>query len=152
MKAAFAAGCFWGIEKAFRAVKGVSKVVSGYMGGEMENPSYEEVSSGDTGHAESVILEYDPKKVSYDKLLDVFWQIHDPTEVNKQGPDVGEQYRSVIFYFDEEQKKKALASKKKEQIKYSKPIATQVVKAGKFYKAEEYHQKYLEKMRKKNII
>ncbi|MBD3355248.1 peptide-methionine (S)-S-oxide reductase MsrA [Candidatus Woesearchaeota archaeon] len=142
-KATFAAGCFWGIEKAYRAVKGVTKVTSGYMGGDLDSPSYEDIPG--SGHAEVVQVEFDSKKVSYEELLDVFWQIHDPTQLNKQGPDVGEQYRSAIFYHSDEQKKIALNSKKKAQKNYPKKIVTVIEKAGKFYKAEEYHQNYLEK-------
>jgi len=145
--ATFAAGCFWGVEAAFTQVKGVAKATSGYTGGEFRNPNYQDVSGGATGHAESVELEYDPNIVSYEKLLDIFWEMHDPTTPNKQGPDVGNQYRSVIFYHTPEQMKEALASKKKleESKKYKRPIVTEIVPAQEFYKAEEYHQRYYEK-------
>ncbi len=147
-KATFAAGCFWHVEAAFREVKGVTSVQSGYTGGDYEDPSYEDVHSGSTGHAEAVEVEFDPGQVSYEKLLDVFWRIHNPTQVNRQGPDVGEQYRSAIFYHTTEQKDKATASRDALQNspKYKgKRIATQIVPAKKFWRAEEYHQRYLEK-------
>lgn len=143
-KAAFAAGCFWHVEEEFGKIKGVKTTV-GYMGGSMENPNYEDVHAGDTGHAETCLVEYDPKKTKYEELLNVFWKIHNPTQGNRQGLDIGNQYRSVVFYFNETQKKLALKSLKEEQKKYKKPVTTQIVKAGKFYKAEEYHQKYLHK-------
>lgn len=146
-KAAFAAGCFWGVEAAFQQVKGVASVTVGYMGGSTKNPTYEEVCTDKTGHAETVLIEYDPDKVTYGYLLDVFWSIHDPTTFNRQGPDVGSQYRSVIFYYTPQQEKEALASKEKLQDskKFRKPVVTEIVPAGEFYKAEEYHQKYFEK-------
>jgi len=143
--AIFAAGCFWGVEAEFRKVKGVTNATSGYTGGHTKNPTYEDVCSGQTGHAESVLVEFDPKKVSYEELLSVFWKLHDPTQVNMQFPDIGNEYRSVIFYLTEEQKKAAEKSKAKEQKKYKKPIATEITKASEFWKAEEYHQRYLEK-------
>ena len=143
--ATFAAGCFWGVEAAFRQIKGVVSTMVGYTGGKMDNPSYEDVCTDETGHAEAVQVEYDPSKVSYEQLLDVFWNNHDPTQLNRQGPDVGTQYRSVIFYHTSEQKKAAIASKEKLAGKYKKPIATEIVPASKFHKAEEYHQQYLEK-------
>lgn len=146
-KATFAAGCFWGVEAAFRKVKGVVETAVGYSGGKMENPTYEDVCTDETGHAEAVQVEYDPSKVSYEELLDVFWRNHDPTQLNRQGPDTGTQYRSAIFYHNEAQKKSAIASKDRLQAssKYSRPIVTQIVPAKKFYRAEEYHQRYLEK-------
>ncbi len=146
-KATFAAGCFWGVEAAFAEVKGVARATSGYAGGSFKNPTYEDVSSDKTGHAEAVELEYDPNIISYDKLLDIFWDIHDPTTPNKQGPDTGSQYRSIIFYHTPEQKEAALASKKKleESKKYKRPIITEIIPAGDFYKAEEYHQRYYSK-------
>jgi len=146
-KAAFAAGCFWGVEAAFQQVKGVVSTAVGYMGGKKENPTYEDVCTDKTGHAETLLIEYDPDTVTYDYLLDVFWSIHDPTTLNRQGPDVGSQYRSVIFYFTPEQERAALASKKKLQDskKYKKPIVTEIIPAGEFFKAEDYHQKYFEK-------
>ena len=146
-KATFGAGCFWGVEAAFRQIKGVATTQVGYMGGKMKSPSYEDVCTDETGHAEVVEITYDPKRVSYEKLLDVFWQNHDPTQLNRQGPDVGTQYRTVIFYHTPEQKKAAIASKEKleKSGKYNKPIMTEIVPASAFYKAEEYHQQYLEK-------
>ena len=146
-KATFGAGCFWGVEVAFRNVPGVQDAVVGYSGGQTENPTYKDVCSGRTGHAEAVEVEYDPSAVSYDDLLKVFWENHDPTQVNRQGPDVGEQYRSVIFFHTPEQQAAALASKEAldKAGRYRKPIATQVVPAAPFYRAEDYHQRYLEK-------
>jgi peptide-methionine (S)-S-oxide reductase len=145
--ATFALGCFWKPDRIFSNLDGVVEVKVGYSGGHVDNPTYEMVCGGETGHAETVQVEYDPKKVSYEILLDAFWNSHDPTQVNRQGPDVGEQYRSVIFYYDDEQKRVAEESKKRltESGKYDKPIATGIVRASKFYKAEDYHQKYLEK-------
>ena len=144
-KAAFGAGCFWHVEETFRKVKGVTKTTVGYMGGSLKNPSYKDVYSHKTGHAEVCLVEYDPEKVSYNELLEVFWKIHNPTQLNRQGLDIGDQYRSVIFYFNEKQKKIALESKDNEQKKYKNPVVTQIVSAKTFYKAEDYHQRYLEK-------
>lgn len=146
-KAVFAAGCFWGVEAAFAGVKGVLKISAGFTGGRLKNPSYEDVSGGKTGHAEAVEIEFDPAIVSFDKLLNVFWSIHDPTTANRQGPDVGNQYRSVIFYSSPEQQKKALSSKKKlqESGEFKGKIVTEIVPAGDFYKADEYHQEYFKK-------
>lgn len=141
-KATFAAGCFWGIEAAFRKAKGVVKTTVGYTGGDFDNPTYEDVCSNRTGHAEAVEVIFEPKKISYEKLLSIFWKIHDPTQVNRQGPDIGSQYRSVIFYHNQEQKQAAASSLVKEQKKHGKPIATVIVKASKFWPAEEYHQDY----------
>jgi len=148
--ASFAAGCFWHVQEEFDKVKGVVNTTVGYSGGNVKNPTYERVCSADTGHAETILIEYDPSKVSYEKLLDVFWGLHDPTTPNRQGADIGEQYRSVIFYNSDEQKAAAIASKKKLEAshKYKNPIVTQIVPTADFYKAEEYHQKYMEK--KKN--
>lgn len=146
--ATFAAGCFWGIEEAFSNVKGVVNVISGYVGGKMKNPTYKDVCSDQTGHAEAVQVQFDPEKVSYDDLLKVFWEVHDPTSFHKQGPDVGSQYRAVIFYHDEKQKNAAIKSKnnlQKTQKYKDKKIMTEIVKATTFYKAEEYHQKYFQK-------
>ena len=143
--ATFGAGCFWHVEEAFRTLQGVGNTTVGYMGGTMQNPTYDDVCTGRTGHAEAVQVEYDQKKVTYGELLKVFWEIHDSTQINRQGPDVGTQYRSSIFYHTEEQRKAAEKSLKEEQKKHSKPIATEIIKAGKFWKAEEYHQKYLMK-------
>jgi peptide-methionine (S)-S-oxide reductase len=144
-KATFGAGCFWGVEEAFRTMKGVVKTRVGYTGGNLKEPSYEDVCTDKTGHAEAVQLEFEPKQVSYEQLLDKFWSIHDPTQMNRQGPDIGTQYRSVIFYHNEMQKKQALKSKEKEQEKCSKKIVTAIEPASEFYEAEEYHQKYLMK-------
>ena len=146
-KAVFAAGCFWGVETAFRNLKGVADVKVGYIGGHTENPTYEDVCRGDTGHAEAVEVVFDPEKISYGDLLDAFWNLHNPTTLNRQGPDVGEQYRSAIFYLDDEQKKMAEESKKKlnDSKKFEKEIVTEITKAGIFYPAEEYHQQYFAK-------
>ena len=146
-KATFAAGCFWGIEEEFRKVKGVKSNVVGYTGGTTKNPTYEDVCTDKTGHAEVMRVEYDPAEISYEELLEVFWKIHNPTTLNRQGPDVGTQYRSAIFYHNEVQKKTALKSKEKleKSGNYKNPIVTEIVPAKKFYRAEEYHQKYLEK-------
>ena len=148
-KATFGAGCFWHVELVFSKLNGVISTRVGYMGGDDNkygNPNYEMVCTDKTGHAEAVEVTYDPKKTNYRKLLDVFWKNHNPTELNKQGPDIGTQYRSVIFYHNEEQKKEALKSKEEMQKKFgSRKIVTQIVKASKFYIAEEHHQKYLEK-------
>ncbi len=146
-KAMFGAGCFWGVEELFRKTKGVVDTAVGFCGGHVENPTYEQVSKGDTGYAETVYLEYDPSVVSYDDLLKIFWDNHNPTSINRQGVDIGSQYRSVIFYFTEEQRK--IAEKSKEELeksgKYDRPIATEIVPAQPFYRAEEYHQRYIEK-------
>jgi peptide-methionine (S)-S-oxide reductase len=145
--ATFGAGCFWGIEANFRRVPGVLDAVSGYSGGHMENPSYKDVCTDESGHAEVVQVTFDPAKVSYEKLLDTFWQMHDPTQVNRQGPDFGSQYRSAIFFHSPEQE--AAAKKSKAALdaggKFRRPIATEITAAGPFYRAEEYHQRYLEK-------
>jgi len=144
-KATFAAGCFWGVQAAFLEVKGVLRATSGYSGGNFKNPTYKDVCSGDTGHAEAVELEFDPKVVSYEDLLEVFWDIHDPTTANRQGPDLGNQYRSAVFYHNQKQKEVALVSKKKAASKFNAPIVTEIVPAGEFYKAEDYHQDYYKK-------
>ena len=146
-KATFAAGCFWGVEATFRQLPGVISTRVGYTGGKLTNPSYEDVCTDATGHAEAVEVDYDPAKLSYDKLLDVFWENHDPTQLNRQGPDWGTQYRSAIFFHDPQQEAAALASKEKlgKSGRYSKPIVTQIVPAVTFYPAEDYHQQYLEK-------
>ncbi len=146
-KASFAAGCFWGVEAAFRQIEGVLSTAVGYEGGNTESPTYEDVCSGRTGHAETVEVEYDPSRVSYDRLLDVFFENHDPTQWNRQGPDVGEQYRSVVFFHTPEQGAAARASKEKLETsgKFKRPIVTQIQPASKFHRAEEYHQQYLEK-------
>jgi peptide-methionine (S)-S-oxide reductase len=146
-KASFGAGCFWGVEAMFRDIDGVVDAAAGYEGGHTQNPTYKDVCTDRTGHAEVVQVEYDPAKVSYEKLLDVFWAEHDPTQVNRQGPDVGTQYRSVIFYHTPEQEQAARASKAKLEAsgRYRKPIATAIEPAQTFYRAEEYHQQYLAK-------
>ncbi len=144
-KATFGAGCFWHVEEEFMKVKGVKDTSVGFAGGTVPEPSYKLVCGGNTGHAEVVHLKYDPKEISYDELLDVFWGLHDPTQLNRQGPDVGAQYRSVIFYYDDEQKAAIAKSKAEQQKKLKKPIVTQVEPASKFFKAEEYHQKYFKK-------
>ncbi|HEY6331277.1 MAG TPA: peptide-methionine (S)-S-oxide reductase MsrA [Blastocatellia bacterium] len=145
--ATFAAGCFWGVEDAFRQVKGVISVTSGYAGGKVANPSYHQVCTGTTGHAEAVQVEFDPSVVSYDDLLNMFWSIHDPTTLNRQGPDVGHQYRSAIFYHSPEQEAAAKASKERleKSGKLRRPIVTEIAAASTFYPAEEYHQRYFEK-------
>ena len=146
-KATFGAGCFWGVEAAFQKIKGVKTTAVGYMGGDLVNPTYEDVCTDRTGHAEVVQLEYDPDIVTYDELLEVFWEIHDPTTLNRQGPDVGTQYRSVIFYHNEKQRESATASKKKRQSsdQIKNKIVTEITQASTFFRAEEYHQKYFEK-------
>jgi len=146
-KATFAAGCFWGVEATFRAVDGVVETVVGYTGGKTANPSYEEVCTGRTGHAEAVQLQFDPARVSYDELLDAFWALHDPTTLNRQGPDVGTQYRSAIFVHDAAQEAAATASKERLQQsgRHRRPIVTEIVPAGAFYRAEDYHQQYFDK-------
>jgi len=146
-KATFGAGCFWGVESAFREVDGVVDAAVGYEGGHTENPTYKDVCTDRTGHAEVVEVEYDPSKVSYEQLLNVFWNEHDPTQVNRQGPDFGTQYRTVIFYHTPEQERIARASKEALQKsgKFSRPIATEIVPAQTFYRAEDYHQQYLAK-------
>src|SRR5262249_29953417 len=146
-KATLGAGCFWGVEENFRRLKGVTSTAVGYAGGNKDNPSYEDVCSDETGHAEVVQVEFDPAQISYQQLLDVFWSNHNPTTLNRQGPDVGRQYRSVIFYHSPEQKTAAEASKSKLAAsgKFNRPIVTQIEPAPKFWRAEEYHQRYLEK-------
>ena len=146
-KATFEAGCFWHVEEVFSKVKGVLGTKVGYTGGKEKNPSYERVCSDETGHAEAIEVTYDPSIVSYEELLDVFWKIHDPTQINRQGPDIGTQYRSAIFYYSEEQKNKAIKSKEKQQKKLKQKIATEIASIKDFYKAEEYHQRYMEKMK-----
>jgi peptide-methionine (S)-S-oxide reductase len=146
-KATFAAGCFWGVEATFRQIPGVISTRVGYTGGKTENPTYKEVCTDRTGHAEAVEVDYDPAKVRYADLLKVFWENHDPTQVNRQGPDWGTQYRTAIFYHSQEQATEAQASKDalEKAHRYSKPIATLIVPAVTFYPAEDYHQQYLEK-------
>ena len=146
-KATFGAGCFWGIEAAFRQVPGVVDAAVGYMGGTLENPTYQDVCADTTGHAEVVQVTFDPAQVSCQRLLDLFWEIHDPTTPNRQGPDVGKQYRSAIFFHSAEQEAAARASKEKQQAsgRFRRPIVTEITPAPTFYRAEEYHQRYFEK-------
>ena len=146
-KAIFGAGCFWEVEAEFRKVKGVVSTAVGYSGGWLKRPTYEDVCTARTGHAEVVEVEYDPAQVAYDQLLELFWSIHDPTTLNRQGPDVGTQYRSAIFYHTPEQKGSAGASKKRleEMGRYQRPIVTEIAPASEFYRAEEYHQQYFDK-------
>jgi peptide-methionine (S)-S-oxide reductase len=140
--ATYGGGCFWCVEAVFQRLDGVRSVASGYAGGRTENPTYKEICTGDTGHAEVIQIEYDPKKISYNDLLDVFWQAHDPTTLNRQGADRGTQYRSIILYHDEQQKQLAEASKKAAASQFKDPIVTEIVPLKKFYKAEAYHQNY----------
>lgn len=148
-KATFAAGCFWGVEAAFRHIEGVTATQVGYGGGETKTPTYERVCTGETGHAEAVEVEFDPSRVSYDELLETFWNCHDPTTLNRQGPDVGTQYRSVIFYHDGEQEAAARKSKQAREDTglHQGEIVTEIVPAQEFYRAEDYHQQYFEKRR-----
>ena len=145
-KATFGTGCFWCTEVIFDQLEGVEKAVSGYSGGQTDNPTYKQVTGGETGHAECIEVTYDPAKISYDELLEVFWQVHDPTTLNRQGADVGTQYRSVIFYHNDEQKQKAEKYKKEldESGAYDDPIVTEIAPASTFYIAENYHQEYYE--------
>jgi len=146
-KATFGAGCFWGVEVAFRKVPGVTATTAGYLGGTLPNPTYEDVCTGRTGHAEVVEVMYDPSRVKYEDLLEVFWTSHDPTTLNRQGPDRGTQYRSAIFYHNDAQKAAATASKERWNAsgRFSSPIVTEITPSSTFYRAEEYHQRYLEK-------
>lgn len=146
-KATFGAGCFWGVEATFRQIEGVVSTQVGFMGGTMDDPSYKDVCYKNTGHAEVVEVTYDPERVNYEELLNVFWENHDPTQYNRQGPDIGDQYRSVIFYYTPEQEKLARASKEAltESGRYKNPIVTDITPATTFWRAEEYHQQYLEK-------
>ncbi len=143
--ATFAAGCFWHVQAAFDQLKGVVKTTVGYIGGKMKNPSYEDVCSDDTGHAEAVMIEFDSSKISYEDLLDIFWKMHDPAQLNRQGHDVGTQYRSAIFYQSKEQEKAAIASRERLQKGSKKNIVTEIVPAKEFYPAEDYHQDYYKK-------
>jgi peptide-methionine (S)-S-oxide reductase len=145
--ATFGAGCFWGVEVVFRQIAGVKDALVGYLGGTLANPTYKDVCTGKTGHAEVVQVEYDPSAVTYDQLLDVFWENHDPTTLNRQGPDVGTQYRSAIFYHTPEQERAAKASKSRLEAsgKLRRPVVTEITPASTFYPAEDYHQRYLEK-------
>jgi peptide-methionine (S)-S-oxide reductase len=153
-KAIFAAGCFWGVEAKFRKVDGVISTRVGYIGGQFTEPTYKDVCSQKTGHAEAMEITFDPSQVSYDDLLNVFWSIHDPTTINRQGPDIGTQYRSVILYLNTEQRNKAISSKEKLDAskRFINPIVTQIVPASDFWEAEEYHQQYEEKRKKRFIV
>lgn len=150
-KAYFAAGCFWGVEETFRKVPGVVETAVGYMGGTVDHPTYGQVCTGKTGHAETVEVVYDPGEVTYAGLLRHFWELHDPTTPDRQGPDIGDQYRSAVFYADEEERDLALAEKERldRSGKYQRPVVTKVVPAGRFWRAEEYHQRYFERMRRR---
>ena len=149
-QASFAAGCFWGVEAAYQSIPGVLSTTVGFMGGDLEAPTYEDVCMRNTNHAEVVHIEYDPEQVSYEQLLNIFWQTHNPTTLNRQGPDFGTQYRSAIFYHNDKQKQIALNSKKEQNSadKFNGRIVTEITKASDFYRAEEYHQKYLQKQGK----
>jgi peptide-methionine (S)-S-oxide reductase len=144
-KATFAAGCFWGVEETFRTLEGVESTRVGYIGGQTEKPTYQDVCTDETGHAEAVEVTYDPAKVSYDTLLNIFWENHDPTQLNRQGPDIGTQYRTAIFYHSNEQREAAEASKKvlQDSGRFRRPVVTEIVAAPTFWPAEEYHQQYL---------
>jgi peptide-methionine (S)-S-oxide reductase len=144
-QATFGAGCFWQVEVEFRNTDGVKDAVVGYMGGDVENPSYEQVCTGTTEHVEVCQVTFDPDEISYEDLLDVYWGLHDPTQVDRQGPDVGRQYRSVVFFHTPEQERVAMASRERVQGEYKKPVATQIEPAATFWPAEDYHQRYLEK-------
>ncbi|HLL85840.1 MAG TPA: peptide-methionine (S)-S-oxide reductase MsrA [Thermoleophilaceae bacterium] len=151
-KAAFAAGCFWQVEEAFRNVSGVASTQVGYTGGHMPEPTYGDVCTGATGHAETLEVEFDPERVSYDDLLEIFWEIHDPTQLNRQGPDVGTQYRSAIFVHSPEQEAAARASKERVEARLGRPIVTEIVPAAEFYRAEDYHQRYIDKRRSLSFV
>jgi methionine-S-sulfoxide reductase len=144
-KALFAAGCFWGVQHYFDQVPGVLKTTTGYTGGHIENPTYDDVVTHNTGHAEAILIEFDPRQVKYETLVRQFFRMHDPTQLNRQGPDVGDNYRSAIFYFDETQKQVAEKVRKEVAPQYDKPIVTEVTKVDEFYEAEQYHQKFAEK-------
>jgi peptide-methionine (S)-S-oxide reductase len=144
-KATFGAGCFWGVEAAFRRTQGVTGTKVGYAGGGVDNPTYEQVCADTTGHAEVVEVTYDPEQVPYEQLLTIFWLEHDPTQLNRQGPDVGSQYRSVVFVHDNEQRAAAEASREAVQARFTRPVVTQIEDAPPFWEAEDYHQQYLEK-------
>jgi peptide-methionine (S)-S-oxide reductase len=144
-KATFAAGCFWGVEAEFEKTEGVEKTIAGYTGGNIKNPTYEQVCTGKTGHVEAVQITYNPQIITYERLLEIFWMIHDPTQKNRQGLDIGTQYRSAIFYHNKEQKQIAEQSKKQKEKDLGVTIQTEIISAKEFYPAEEYHKKYLKK-------
>jgi peptide-methionine (S)-S-oxide reductase len=145
--ATFGAGCFWGVEEAFRRTPGVTGTAVGYMGGHLENPSYQAVCTDRTGHAEVVQVQFDPSQIGYERLLEIFWELHDPTTLNRQGPDIGTQYRSAVFYHDEAQQAAAAGLKARLQAgsRFRRPIVTEITPASTFWRAEEYHQKYIQK-------
>jgi peptide-methionine (S)-S-oxide reductase len=143
--ATFAAGCFWQVEVEFRNTDGVKDAIVGYTGGSTERPNYEQVCTGSTGHAEAVQVTFDPDEVSYEQLLDVFWGLHDPTQLDRQGPDIGSQYRTAIFFHTPEQEQQAIASRERAQAEHRSPIVTEITPASEFHSAEDYHQRYLEK-------
>ena len=151
-KATFGAGCFWGVEAAFRELPGVLEVTSGYSGGDRPEPTYADVCSGETGHAEVVEVEFDPAEIGYEQLLEKFWEIHDPTTPNRQGPDVGTQYRSAIFFHDPEQEAEAIKSRDEAQSRFSRPIVTEVAPVSDFWQAEDYHQRYYEKQGRRRSL
>ena len=153
-KATFGAGCFWGVESAFRKVDGVTETAVGYAGGTTGDPTYEDVCGGQTGHAEVVQVDYDPARVSYDDMLDLFWAIHDPTTLNRQGPDIGTQYRSAIFFHDAEQEAQARASLERLRLagRHDRDIVTEITPAPAFYRAEEYHQQYFDKRGQARVL
>jgi peptide-methionine (S)-S-oxide reductase len=144
-QATFAAGCFWNVEAAFRQIAGVRATTVGYTAGRTDDPTYEQVCSHTTGHAEAVLVEFDPEQVTYDQLLEAFWQVHDPTQLNRQGPDIGDNYRSAVYFHTPDQEKAAIASKDAAQPRFAKPIVTEITPATTFWPAEDYHQRYLEK-------
>jgi len=151
-KAAFAAGCFWQVEEAFRTAPGVISTQVGYTGGHMPEPTYGDVCTGATGHAETLEVEFDPERTSYDDLLEIFWEIHDPTQLNRQGPDVGTQYRSAIFVHSPEQEAGARASKERVEARLGRPVVTEILPAAEFYRAEDYHQRYIDKRRSLSFV
>lgn len=152
-KATFGAGCFWGVEAAFRDMPGVVEVTSGYSGGDRPEPTYGDVCSGETGHAEVVEVEFDPERVSYEQLLEKFWEVHDPTTRDRQGPDVGSQYRSVVFFHSPEQEAAAIRSRDEAQSRFSQPIVTEIAPVSDFWRAEDYHQRYYEKQgRRRGVL
>ncbi len=148
----FGAGCFWGVEAAFREMPGVLEVTSGYSGGERPEPSYEDVCSGDTGHAEVVEIDFDRERISYEELLEKFWELHDPTTPDRQGPDVGSQYRSTIFFHSPDQEAAAIASRERAQARHRRPIVTEITPASEFWRAEEYHQRYFERQGRRRSL
>lgn len=151
-KATFGAGCFWGVEAAFRELPGVLEVTSGYTGGDRPEPTYQDVCSGATGHAEVVDVDFDPERISYEELLEKFWEIHDPTTPNRQGPDVGTQYRSAIFFHSPEQEAAAIRSRDQAQSRTSRAIVTEIAPISEFWRAEDYHQRYYERQGRRSVL